>query len=486
MKTFALSLLVAGLALAASAATRESSSRRAAGAAASPAPAAEPVASPRAFAPVPPGDPLASLWNDPDFQRRLVGSYGFLSEAEPRLSPEEQLLYRDKIVPLLREDPLKAVPELEAAAARPGASALFDYTLGTILFQNEDLTNAIVKFDAALGKFPDFRRAQRNLALAYVRAGQWEPAARALGRTIELGGADGRIHGLLGLANLSLNRFLPAEAAYKQALVFEPDNLDYQVGLVRAFIGSGNLPAAAALLDQLLQQHPDRDAFWALQANVQLQQEQPAKAAVNLEILRRMDKATAAQLFTLGDIYINQGSPGVALPAYLEAIELEGAKSAPRVLRAAEVLVSQGAGGEATKLLDQLSGLEGGLAPEDEARLLRIRAKLARAEGDKEQAVAMLEALLQRQPTDGDALLLVGDLYREAGDLERARLRFEFAEQLDTHKAEALFKLGHLKAYERKYPEALTLLRRSQQLRPREATANYIQRLETFIRRAGG
>ncbi|HMO66667.1 MAG TPA: tetratricopeptide repeat protein, partial [Verrucomicrobiota bacterium] len=394
--------------------------------------------------------------------------------------------YRDRVVPLLREDPLKAVPELEAAAAKPGASALFDYTLGTIFFQNDDLTNAIVKFDAALGKFPDFRRAQRNLALAYVRGSQWEPAAKALGRTLELGGADGRIHGLLGLANLSLNRHLAAEAAYKQALVFEPDNLDYLVGLVRAFIGSGNLPAASALLDQLLQDHPDRDAFWALQANVHLQQEQPAKAAVNLEVLRRMDKATPAQLFTLGDIYINQGSPGVALPAYLEAIELDGAKSAPRVLRAAEVLVSQGAGEAATKLLDQLSGLAGGLAPEDDARLLRIRARLARAEGDKEQAIALLEALLQRQPTDGDALLLVGDLYREAGDLERARLRFEFAEQLDTHKAEALFKLGYLKAYERKYPEALAFLRRSQQLRPREATASYIQRIEAFARRAGG
>src|SRR5688572_13047228 len=57
-----------------------------------------------AFAPMPAGHPLADLWNDPEFTRRLLGSYGFLSEAEPRLSPEEQVIYREKVVPLLRED----------------------------------------------------------------------------------------------------------------------------------------------------------------------------------------------------------------------------------------------------------------------------------------------------------------------------------------------------------------------------------------------
>src|SRR5512145_2152894 len=44
-------------------------------------------ASPAAtFAPVDPDHPLAGIWNDPDFARRLAGSYGFLSEAEPRMS----------------------------------------------------------------------------------------------------------------------------------------------------------------------------------------------------------------------------------------------------------------------------------------------------------------------------------------------------------------------------------------------------------------
>src|ERR1041385_7777640 len=118
------------------------------------------TARPAVFAPMPADHELASIWNDPDFARRLVGSYGFASDAEPRMTPEEQAVYRDKIVPLLREDPRKAIGPLESLV-KPSASAVFDFTLGNVYFQNDDLTNAVKHFEAALAKFPDYRRAQK-------------------------------------------------------------------------------------------------------------------------------------------------------------------------------------------------------------------------------------------------------------------------------------------------------------------------------------
>ena len=39
---------------------------------------------------------LASIWNNPEFTKQLIGSYGFASDVEPRLKPEEQAIYRDK------------------------------------------------------------------------------------------------------------------------------------------------------------------------------------------------------------------------------------------------------------------------------------------------------------------------------------------------------------------------------------------------------
>jgi len=136
---------------------------------------------PTTFAPVPATNELASIWHDPEFTRRLIGSYGFASDAEPRMTPEELAAYRDKIVPLLREDPKKAIGPLEALV-KPSASAVFDFTLGNVYFQNDDLTNAVKHFEAALAKFPDYRRAQKNLAFALVRDGTYAEAIKPLTR----------------------------------------------------------------------------------------------------------------------------------------------------------------------------------------------------------------------------------------------------------------------------------------------------------------
>ena len=183
------------------------------------------------FAPVNPDHELASIWNDPDFTRRLLGSYGFASDYEPRLTPEEQATYREKVVPLLREDPKKAIPALQGLA-KPNASAVFDFTLGNVYFQTEDLTNAIRHFEAALAKFPDYRRAQQNLAFALLRENKYEQAIKPLTRAIALGAADGKVFGLLGFAYMNQGRYASAEGAYRQALVFEPDNLDFKLGAV--------------------------------------------------------------------------------------------------------------------------------------------------------------------------------------------------------------------------------------------------------------
>ena len=441
---------------------------------------------PTTFAPLPADHPLASLWNDPDFTRRLLGSYGFASDREPRLSPEEQATYRDKIVPLLREDPMKAIPELEALV-KPEASALFDFTLGNIHFQNENLTNAVAHFERALGKFPDFLRAQKNLAFALVRSGRYQEAVRPLARTAALGGADSKVFGLLGFAYLNQEKWSSAEAAYKQAMLFEPENLDYKLGIVKCYLALSNYDPALALLDELLGQFPDRDNLWALQANVFIQKEQPGKAAVNLEALRRLGKATPAQLLLLGDLYLAQEARILAVGAYLEGVGKGGAQNVSRALRAAEILISQGALAEAGSLFAKIRETAGAnLAKEDELRLLRLEAKLALAQGEGAKAIATLEDICARNPLDAEALLLAGDHYARQGQPEKAMFRYESAGKITGFEAEALVKQAQLKAQGRKYAEAVELLRKAQKSRPRDNVQRYLERMEQLALRAQG
>jgi tetratricopeptide (TPR) repeat protein len=432
------------------------------------------------FAPLPESHELASLWNDPDFTRRLLGSYGFASDAEPRMTPEEQAFYRDKVVPLLREDPKKAIPVL-TSAIKPSASAIYDFTLGNVYFQNEDLTNAVKYFRDALAKFPDYRRAQKNLAFALVRDGKYKDAIQPLIRTVASGGGDGKVFGLLGFTSMSQGRYLSAEGAYGQALVFEPDNLEYKQGLVKCAIATANFDRALAILTELIEEYPDKENLWTLQANIYIQREQPAKAAIALEMLRRIGKATAQNLFLLGDLYMTQEARDLALDAYLRGIEKDGGQNPAKALRPAQILVSRGAWDEASALFTKIRSGPA-LASEDELKLLKLEAKVAIASGHGEKAITTLEEIVKKNPLDGEALLLAGDYYSKNGQPEKAAYRYETAATLPPTEPDALVKHAQLLVQSRKYPQAAELLKKAQKVKPRDNVQAYLEKVEQLAR----
>jgi Flp pilus assembly protein TadD len=445
-----------------------------------------PATAPTTFAPLPADHELASIWNDPEFTRRLIGGYGFASEVEPRLAPEEQAAYRDKVVPLLREDPARAVPVLERLV-KPGASAVFDFTLGNILFQNGDLTNAVKHLEAAAAKFPDYRRAWKSLGFALVRDGRYEQAIPPLTRAVSLGEADGRIFGLLGFAFMNAGRPASAEAAYRQALVFEPENLDFKLGLVKCAVAAANYDYAVALLEELIRQHPGREGLWTLLANVFIQKEQPERAAVTLELLKRLGKATPQNLFLLGDLYLAQDARDLALGAYLAAGETGGPPDLARTLRAAELLASRGAWTETRQLLDRVRSQGGtNLAGDPELKLLRLEARVALSTDAGERAIQVLEQLLLRNPLDGEALIMAGDYYARAGEVERAESRYDAAAKIEGFEARALVKHAQLLVKERKYAPAVELLRKAQKLQPRDHVQRFLDQVEQFAARARG
>jgi tetratricopeptide (TPR) repeat protein len=443
--------------------------------------AATSSASPAAFAPMDTNQPLAAVWNDADFARRLVGSYGFAPDIEPRMTPGEQAVYRDKVVPALRENPRQALPILESLV-KPDATAVFDFTLGNIYFQNEDLTNAVRHFQAALAKFPDYRRAQKNLGFALVRDGKFREAVEPLSRTITLGGADGKVLGLLAFAHASQGRHISAEAAYRQALVYEPENLEFQLGLVRCSVATANYDGALALLDELLQRHPERDTLWNLQAGIHIQKEQPAQAAISLEILRRLGKATPQNLYLLGDLYMTREARDLALESYREALDKDGGQNAAKALRAAQILASRGAWNEARELLAKIRAAGAVPGPADELKLLKLEARAAMASGEGEKAIATIEQISLKDPLDAEALLLAGDYYAKTGQREKAEFRYKTAAGIEGYEADACVKHAQLLVQSQNYASAVELLRKAQKAKPRDNVQRYLEKVEQLAR----
>ena len=157
-------------------------------------------------------------------------------------------------------------------------------------------------------------------------------------KAIELGGAEGVTYGLLGYCHLNLGNHVSAEAAYKNAVLHDPGQPRLEARadqkLHRRWASTG--PPRNCSTNSI-QSHPDKPNLWVLQANVYLQQEQPLKATVNLEALRRLGLATAQDLALLGDLHMAQESTTLALSAYLESMEKDDGSRSGRALRTAEI-----------------------------------------------------------------------------------------------------------------------------------------------------
>jgi len=450
----------------------------AAGGGAAPAPAPAPQSPPPS-----PSDagPELDAWKDPEFRKSFMGSYGVLAEREPKLSPQEREAL-EKIVPLLGSD-LPAAETALAALVKPDGSALLDFTLGNVQFQRDRLAEAGKSYGSAVQKFPTFLRAWKNLGLLAMRTGDMPGAIRALTKMIELGGGDGFTYGLLGQAYASQGDFLSAESAYRQSLLLSPDSLDAKLGLTRALFKEERYSEAAALCGELIGKHPERTDLMVLQASAYLGMKEPRRAAQNYEILARTGHATPEILYALGDIYINEALMDLAAGAAIRAIDLDPAQAPARAFRAAEALAARGALEPAGLVLARMrSVLEPRLDEGDKRRLLKLQARIDVAQGSGDKAAAVLEEIVALDPLDGEALMLLGQYYSRTAQPEKAAFYYERAASLEAFEADAKVRLAQILVGQGKYGDALTLLKRSQELKPRDEIARYLDQVERVAR----
>lgn len=432
--------------------------------------------------PVPPVSTLSAselaVWNDPAFKKRFIESYLAETEVEPRvtIAEREQM---EKVLAHIAEDRMDRAVKLLEKSRNEAASAVFDFTLANIYFQQEELAPAAAAYQVAVDKHPKFRRAWRNLALIHVRQGEHEKALAAFRRVVELGGGDALTYGLLGYCYSLGEKNLPAESAYRLAILLDPDTMDWQMGLARSLFKQERYADAAALCAQLLAGNPERSDLWLLQANAYIGLNRPLEAAANYEIVDRLGRATVASLNMTGDIYVNEALYDLAVDAYLRALEMAGGANVQRPLRAARVLVARGAFDETAKLLRRTREIcAGQLAEDAEKEMLKLQARLAVAAGEDGDEVAILERIVALDPLDGEALILLGQHSARTGDEAKAVFYYERAAGLDEHEADAKVRHAQLLVGQGKYREGIALLKQAQDVKPREHVQKYLEQVE--------
>ncbi|HEX6810518.1 MAG TPA: tetratricopeptide repeat protein [Planctomycetota bacterium] len=431
---------------------------------------------------VPTSGELDGIWRDATFLRQFVAGYGVNAEIEPRVTKDEVAVL-EKIRPMMAVDLAKAETALKGDIT-PESSAMLDFTLGGIQFQQDRLPEALDNHRVAVAKFPSFRRAWRNLGFIHARLGNHDETIRCFTKFVELGGGDAYAYGLLGYAHAQKQDYQPAEAAFRSALLLQPENTQWRLGLVQCVLKQQKWEDASALLHVLVARHPDKAEFWLYQAHALMGLKQPLRAAENLEVVDRLGKSTVDSLFTLGDIYLTEGLPHLAAPAYQRAIQKETRQPIARPMRAAEGLAARALLPQARLVAACIrEHMAKNLDAADQRRLLKLEARFSMAEGDgSPEVVARLDEIVKLDPLDGEALLLLGKHYGKKAEPDRAIFYYERAASIEAFEVEAKVRHAQVLVGLSRYAEALPLLRRAQQVKPREEIARYLEQVERVAR----
>ncbi len=425
------------------------------------------------------------FWNNPEFVNKFMASYGVKSEVEPKIDADEKELF-DELIPQIQADPKQAIVMLTEAITAETSAAL-EFTLANLYVQASDYPKAVAQYRAAIKKFPDFQRAHMNLGVVLIQLNQHAEAQKELVRTLELGGEDGNIYGLIGYCHLIGERYLSAEAAYRKASLFSPDKLDWKLGIAQCQLQQQKYGECMTLFGELIQVDPDNADYWLHQANAYLGLAESNKAATNYEVVRRMGKADAKVLNQLGDNYINSGTYDLAFTAYTDAAVVDKVKEIAPPIRAADILISVGEFDRGNSLIDQIRSIHKNKFKEvDRLKILQLEARVQLAKGEEAKAIKTLQQIVDKDPLDGESLLLLAEYHGRNNEAEKAELFFQRAEQLNNFEVRAKVAHAQFLVHSGQYAKAVPLLKSAQAKRPRESVQRYLDQVVKLSRLAKG
>jgi len=444
--------------------------------------------------------PPANLFKDPKFVRDFVGSYGFLSDVEPKVSADEQAVlnvvrgmfeeskFRDaeaEIARFIKEtenptDPKKTPAEISPAMV---------FVLGNLYFQADRTDEARRAFLEAIRRFPRFRRAHTNLAYLYISRNKTDEAMPMLQKAIELGENSPRAYGLLGYCHLLKKNAVAAEHAYRQAYLLDPASRDWKLGLTQALMAQDNFAEAASLLDTMILENPNDRQLWLQQTSAYLSMDRKLDAAINLEVLQLKGIADENNLNLLGNLYMEQGEAQLALYAYLAAIDKSSSFNVNRALKSARILSDYGFPDKAQDFLDKIR-LKLGTAPakQDQIAFLLTEVRVAQAKNNHDQAGTGLAMLIDLDPANGEVLLEFArhldlrsrdetDPDKDAKFVQEAKTNYQLALKYSNVAYQANLGLGQMLVRERRYPEALPYLQAALNAKKSESLEQYIRRV---------
>ncbi|MCB1063995.1 MAG: tetratricopeptide repeat protein [Verrucomicrobiae bacterium] len=440
-------------------------------------------------APPGPSNSIDPLWQEASFRRAFTASYGIDARIEPLVNAGEKEVLNQVAELMKKEDREGAIAKLVGDSNLNESAALI-FTLGNLRFESGAVEDALVNFERAIALHPNFRDAHRNLAVALVQQSQFDAAEPHLVRALELGARDGLTLGLLGYCHANADRSQAALQAYRLAQLTMPEELQWKLGEAHALLALNDARGSVSIYSQLLEQRADDGALWSNQADAYLQLGESVPAIANLEFARRLNQLNPAETISLGHLYLNEGLVDSAMECYQATLSGEAEAPFDKLVDALENLTRFRRWHEAGILVEALSENPRfrGRSDNDKgitSRLMRCRGLIELEAGDPTIGFGLVQSLVESDPLDGAALILLAKFQAREKRFEEAELLLQQAASLDAFAVAAWRELGKLLVQAGRYGDAVNPLRQALEREPDANLSQYLDAVERAAKQEG-
>jgi len=314
------------------------------------------------------------------------------------------------------------------------ADAFVAFSQGLVAEDNADQDKMLAAYRKALELDPTY--AELAVKVAYELARRNDPSSgiQVMKDTIKAAPKEPLPYIYLSqLYSKNLNKPDLALKYAEQALALAPDNFAAHLAIYELYLGSG----------------------------------QTKKAELVLERAAKSERAEAKYWIQLGDLYtrLYLKEDGSAEPAQLQKMNAVYRKAAELAAKDAVVLTKVGDYFVLSKQVKEaipyyLAILALPPGPND-APLNNVRDKLARSlliAGQRDEAIGHLEDIVKDSPLRFETYELLGELYEQKGDLDKALANYEHSLLLDASEPKNHLRLAELLLRAKRYDRAVEIM----------------------------
>ncbi|MBR9727397.1 tetratricopeptide repeat protein [Shewanella intestini] len=357
-----------------------------------------------------------------------------------------------------------AITELTLGLKSNNSAALW-YTLASVQLQQRQTDKAKMALEKALDVHANFTRAQIVLAGIYTQEGRYNKARPLIQAAIRHESTAG-LYSMLAYGYIQQQQYIPAKAAYQQALLLDGNNSTYLKGLLQVTMALNELTAAQNILTSLIEQYGMDSQLLLIRANLAQRQGNDNSAINSLRLALTQDKvANAGEIkWQLSQLYLKNDMFSNAVPLLDEIMAHQTLPEAKQLVSVLNYLLEKDQSKQVVSLVNNLNKRTQ-VSSKLKSQLLVVSGKAFVNQGRHQQASKAFTQAVHLDSLNGEALIEQA-LLLQTTHQQQAQILLSRAADISGFEVRALTLQAQMLLDTQAYQRALLLLQRAYKIAP--------------------